>query len=269
MKDPTAANQPYLWPNMGALNLTQDIDSLSYQQQATNTTTGSWQVPGGVAAAPIPIYLCPSDDIPIMSTHSSGTNWGPFAKTNYCGNIGSSPTTLAPSGFSFSCGGSTPGPSILQTWLWNGMLTLSNNNLQNFCACIERDIPDGTSNTVMVGEVTVSLNVSLANLSSNVFPAWAGGTGNNPGLNPTNNQGDACGTLQAIGNVFRFMDGSYPINSSPTLAASDTCFGSQHTGGANFLFADGSVHFLQDSIDANTYTALGTRNGGETLSAEW
>jgi prepilin-type N-terminal cleavage/methylation domain-containing protein/prepilin-type processing-associated H-X9-DG protein len=264
MNDPIPANQPYISPGMGAGANVQDIDVYSYQQQATNTTTG-----GGMASVPIDIYMCPSDIIPIMSTHSEGANWGPFAKSNYCGNIGSSPATLAASGYTYSCGGSAPGPTVLHTSLWNGMLTLSNHNFQNFCARIGRDVPDGTSNTVFVGEVTVSQSVSPTDLNSPVFPAWAGGPGNNPGMNPTNNQGDACGDLQAIGNVFRFMDGNYPINSPKTLSASDNSFGSQHIGGANFLFADGSVHFLADSIDAETYTALGTRNGGENLTAEW
>ena len=34
-------------------------------------------------------------------------------------------------------------------------------------------------------------------------------------------------------------------------------------GGAHFLFADGSVHFLSYATDAATYRALSTRDGGE------
>jgi prepilin-type processing-associated H-X9-DG protein len=43
---------------------------------------------------------------------------------------------------------------------------------------------------------------------------------------------------------------------------------SNHTGGANYTFADGSVKFLKSSIAQRTYWALGTRNGGETVSAD-
>jgi prepilin-type N-terminal cleavage/methylation domain-containing protein/prepilin-type processing-associated H-X9-DG protein len=43
---------------------------------------------------------------------------------------------------------------------------------------------------------------------------------------------------------------------------------SYHPGGANVLFADGSVKFIKDSISMNVYWGLGTRNGGETLSAD-
>ena len=45
-------------------------------------------------------------------------------------------------------------------------------------------------------------------------------------------------------------------------------FKSRHPGGANFLFADGSVKFLKASINMGTYCALGSRNGGEVISAD-
>ena len=38
---------------------------------------------------------------------------------------------------------------------------------------------------------------------------------------------------------------------------------SNHPGGANFLFADGSVRFLKSSITMMTYWALGTKANGE------
>jgi prepilin-type processing-associated H-X9-DG protein len=43
---------------------------------------------------------------------------------------------------------------------------------------------------------------------------------------------------------------------------------SKHPGGTNMLFGDGSVKFLKDSINLQTYRALGTRNGGEVISAD-
>jgi len=36
-----------------------------------------------------------------------------------------------------------------------------------------------------------------------------------------------------------------------------------HAGGANFAMADGSTHFINESIDAQTFVALCTRAGGE------
>jgi prepilin-type processing-associated H-X9-DG protein len=43
---------------------------------------------------------------------------------------------------------------------------------------------------------------------------------------------------------------------------------SNHPGGANFLFGDGSVHFLKSSISMKSYWALGTKAGGEIISAD-
>jgi len=44
--------------------------------------------------------------------------------------------------------------------------------------------------------------------------------------------------------------------------------GSAHPSGANVLFADGHVTFVKDSIALPAWRALGTRNGGEVVSAD-
>jgi prepilin-type processing-associated H-X9-DG protein len=38
-----------------------------------------------------------------------------------------------------------------------------------------------------------------------------------------------------------------------------------HSGGANFALGDGSVRFIQQSIDMAIYRALASRNGGEVI----
>jgi prepilin-type processing-associated H-X9-DG protein len=42
---------------------------------------------------------------------------------------------------------------------------------------------------------------------------------------------------------------------------------SNHPGGVNLCFADGSVKFIKDSIALMTWWALGTRAGGEVIDA--
>jgi prepilin-type N-terminal cleavage/methylation domain-containing protein/prepilin-type processing-associated H-X9-DG protein len=43
---------------------------------------------------------------------------------------------------------------------------------------------------------------------------------------------------------------------------------SMHPGGVNVLMADGSVRFIKDSINLQTWWALGTKGGGEVLSSD-
>ncbi len=43
---------------------------------------------------------------------------------------------------------------------------------------------------------------------------------------------------------------------------------SKHSGGVNVGFADGSVRFIKNTVNLMTYFALGTRSGGEVISAD-
>src|SRR5262249_11056084 len=43
-------------------------------------------------------------------------------------------------------------------------------------------------------------------------------------------------------------------------------FKSNHTGGVNFVFADGSVHFVNQGIDMRTYQYLGCRDDGQPVT---
>ncbi len=43
---------------------------------------------------------------------------------------------------------------------------------------------------------------------------------------------------------------------------------SRHPGGVNALFADGSVHFVKDTVNPVTWRALGSVQGGEVISAD-
>ena len=54
---------------------------------------------------------------------------------------------------------------------------------------------------------------------------------------------------------------------APTIGTvNEFPYGSFHKGGANFAYGDGSVHLIGEDIDPVVYVALGTRNGGESVS---
>lgn len=91
-------------------------------------------------------------------------------------------------------------------------------------------INDGSSQTVQIGEDPEAINA-----------IWAGGH-----------------------NIF---DQAFPINARPPFEYGEELT-SQHPGGVNVLFADGSVHFLKSQTDSRVVAALCTRNGAEVVSAD-
>jgi prepilin-type processing-associated H-X9-DG protein len=208
-----------------------NVDGLNATSGVVNMTAG-----GGVASTVINVYVCPSDVWP----NQTSSNYG---KTNYLANVGFDVAAVQPTPATWGC--ATPNGS-----LQNGVLLLANNN-NNTWAVGMNSITDGTSNTVLVGEVAATATLSASNSSQ--IPIWAGGNPSWAGCDGTH-----------VGNYFRLMDTAYPLNLK-TTTNSDKCFGSWHTGGANFLFVDGSVHFIADSVDAPTYRAMGSRNGGDLL----
>ena len=53
-------------------------------------------------------------------------------------------------------------------------------------------------------------------------------------------------------------------NQCPTASTAS----SRHPGGVNLLLADGSIRFIKSSVDIATWSALGSKNGGEVISAD-
>jgi prepilin-type N-terminal cleavage/methylation domain-containing protein/prepilin-type processing-associated H-X9-DG protein len=87
---------------------------------------------------------------------------------------------------------------------------------------------------------------------------WAMGTAGFSMFNTIQTPNDQLG----FGGCRFGCEGCWP-DSSFTIGAS-----SFHSGGVNALMGDGSVKFLKDSVARRTYWALGTRDGGETISAD-
>ena len=69
------------------------------------------------------------------------------------------------------------------------------------------------------------------------------------------------------------QDTAGEVQNDATMAGYVGPFGSapatsNHPGGVNVCFTDGSVKFIKDSISLQTWWALGTRAGGEVVSAD-
>jgi len=102
-------------------------------------------------------------------------------------------------------------------------------------------ISDGSSNTLLVGEKYVQPDL-LGTQQTDEDQGWVAGWdwdtirfGHEPPIVPANGRFD-------------------PLR-----------FGSDHPGGMNAAFADGSVRFIRTSIERETFTALSTRSGGEIV----
>lgn len=101
------------------------------------------------------------------------------------------------------------------------------------------DIKDGTSNTLLIGETLANPDDPLTKDPS-VYPV--------------------IGKFWAAENRITTFHG---INAHTFYSQSGV--ESAHTGGAQFVFADGHVNFLNDNIDQATLKALTTRDGGEPI----
>lgn len=78
-------------------------------------------------------------------------------------------------------------------------------------------------------------------------------------------------TIMAGEIAHGFMPWGYPANwrdPARGINRSSDGFGGPYPGGANVLFADGSVRFLKNTIDPRVLKALSTPAGGESLSAD-
>jgi prepilin-type N-terminal cleavage/methylation domain-containing protein/prepilin-type processing-associated H-X9-DG protein len=118
------------------------------------------------------------------------------------------------------------------------------------------DISDGTSNTILVGEMGFQLRDY--NFTSGPF------AGQRRGGNTQWVWGYASYSFGSTGRHLNTAATGTPADLTNRLGS----FRSDHIGGANFALADGSVRFLRDSIDPATYLALGSRNGGEVVSLD-
>jgi prepilin-type processing-associated H-X9-DG protein len=127
---------------------------------------------------------------------------------------------------------------------------------------------DGLSNTIFVGEEHYTLKNSY-----DVSELDLQGVARRKAVWQFGSDSIDCqyGMNEAFGSTAVKINLKSPganIFSGADLEAYIASFGSLHPGGANFLMGDGSVRFIKDSINLGVYKALGTRAGGEIISAD-
>jgi prepilin-type processing-associated H-X9-DG protein len=163
---------------------------------------------------------------------------------------------------------------------------------------------DGTSNTICFGENLVGTPDPKVRWRSGVYPPppHTGGalvvartniqavmqdliacpTAFNAGADSARGRGSNKGArwaasqagISAFNTIVPPSSNDYQFGACSFTNASGTDGGeyqnasSNHPGGANFAFTDGSVRFIKSSIAMQTYWALGTRAGGEILSSD-
>jgi prepilin-type N-terminal cleavage/methylation domain-containing protein/prepilin-type processing-associated H-X9-DG protein len=198
-------------------------------------------------------YLCPSD-----------TTNGPFPVTDAAGKV---LATAAPSGYAACVGNDAADATtgLSNDGLGNGVMFRNSRTRIG-------DILDGTTYTILVGE----------RAWSNVNGLWAGVVTNGVTRRGALNR---CPTTGALFYPAATLVQAHCHVLNPIADADGGLddFSSRHPGGANFVFGDGSVRFLKEvSMDAGEdasgnaiytpsglrFQALGTRAGGEVLSAD-
>ncbi len=227
-------------------------------------------------------FVCPSD--PSMAKLLAGTSQ--LGYCNYFGSVGNTASLELGTAFAFQ------EPNAVNAGIFNVRLDRSGtattnplNHLRVQNPTTISSITDGTSNTALYSETIRSISIgntaaeipidSLLNVY--IITSLAGGMQVPPAT---------CRTFP--GTRIRYRGQQYYRNLPQTsyythtmtpnvkrwdcgdssFVASHTAARSYHPGGVNVAFCDGSVRFIKDTVNDLTWRALGTKGGGEVISAD-
>ena len=223
---------PYLEQNSLLNDATKFNFALSWSNLTANPNPN---ISGGMQAR-VPTYYCPSQILQ-KGTHSNNTSMIVYT-THYFGVMGAKGV-----GYTFQ-GASTPPER--GGFADNGVLY--RDSKVRFA-----EISDGTSNTLLVGESAWSPERIRGGGYLHHRRGWIqgfDGTG-------VGNTAHACKNINFGINVRGYTQ-------APVVEYfNDVSFGSQHPGGANFVFCDGSTRFVTANVDIALYKATASRGTGE------
>ncbi len=246
---------PYL-DQATLLNLGTGWDLKANWWDSTNSNPGAYAgqpvANRQISAIPIPVMMCPStpggprfEDKPNSPETKYGACGDYFTPTGVHIDI----NLVLPASQAFSSSTDLRGAIAVYNVTGNVTNTIAN-------------ILDGTSNTIMLGECAGREDVWRKRVMTKLdyvanYRARGGAWSTNDnvytiGQRVTSNYGS--GTSAIPGNL--------QINNSNEYGH---IFYSFHDGGANFVFADGSVRFLGERMDLKLLASLVTRAGGEPV----
>ena len=196
----------------------------------------------------VTLFLCPSDTAPNLLGARAKGNYAPsigaqfFPSSNSCVRY-PLPSQWNPGGY---------GASYFRTGDVGHGNTMDIQQISGVFGRMVpsagiRDLTDGTSNTILMGEVRPECSDHVNNGWFHLNALWVG---TQPPINfPT------C-PLDPV-----LPDGCQANNNWNTSQG----FKSRHVGGAQFVLGDGSVRFISANINYGTYQALGDRRDGQAV----
>jgi prepilin-type N-terminal cleavage/methylation domain-containing protein/prepilin-type processing-associated H-X9-DG protein len=136
-----------------------------------------------------------------------------------------------------------------------------------------KDVIDGTSNTIFLGE----LLPEFSEFQRYTNLAWAGSNHVSQGqtIQPINWKIDPIPLPGPPGYMSKCLPDGIDPHGDLCPSGPQHCmwnwhvtwgFRSRHTGGANFAFVDGSVHFINENIDHQVYQYLGCRHDRQPVA---
>ncbi len=188
----------------------------------------------GLGNERLSIFRCPSDPNQGVFSVSDTSNTYELASANYVGIFGYGSLT-------------TPGAPSEKGILYR------NSNIKI------RDLTDGSSNTIVVGERSFQHQFTGASTAVEADSTWYAAI---PGVTrPAGMMSMTEGPASLILGHVGMSSMHHPPNTTNHIAN----FSSKHEGGAHFLLGDGAVRFLSENMNYETFHYLGTINDGNVI----